>query len=457
MSCDDVAIQACNISKCFAIYDSPRDRLKQFMVPRTRQLLGLTPKQYYREFWALKDVSLEVNKGETMGVVGRNGSGKSTLLQIICGTLHPSSGTIETRGRIAALLELGAGFNPEFTGRENVYLNGSLLGLSMSEIENRFDQIAAFADIGNFIDQPIKTYSSGMTVRLAFAVSASIDPDILVIDEALAVGDIRFQAKCFNRLKQLQNSGTAILFVSHSTDQIVKHCKNALLLDRGTMIEVGKPKAITNRYMDLLYGVESKSTAATDNTIGPADIVHAEQIISVHSDRTPFLPDAIDRFAERPGYNPAEYRWGQGGARILDFRLFDKGTQDTVQLYADEEYTLHAKIYLDEIKNPVFGFYIKTIDGLLITGANSRDYAVDRSTCELTFNAGQLYVVSFSLFPRLASGEYMISIGVAEDFEGELSPLDRRYDSILIHVINRQPYFGLVDLGSRCSVKSLSQ
>ena len=194
----EIAIKVENLSKCYHIYDQPRDRLKQMILPRMQRAIGMQPRQYFREFWALKDVSFEVKKGETVGIIGRNGSGKSTLLQMVCGTLNPTSGSIQTSGRIAALLELGSGFNPEFTGRENVYLNGAVLGLSRDEIDVRFDEIAAFAEIGEFIDQPVKTYSSGMMVRLAFAVAINVDPQILVVDEALSVGDELFQRKCFS-------------------------------------------------------------------------------------------------------------------------------------------------------------------------------------------------------------------------------------------------------------------
>lgn len=258
---EKIAIRVVNLSKCYHIYDRPRDRLLQ-MLMRGR-------KQFYREFWALKDISFEVKKGETVGIVGRNGSGKSTLLQLICGTLNPTSGIIQTNGRIAALLELGSGFNPEFTGRENVYMNAALLGLSKEEVDARFNDITTFADIGQFIDQPVKTYSSGMVVRLAFAVQSQINPDILVVDEALAVGDAKFQSKCFERLRQLKENGTSILLVTHSSEQIVTHCSNAILLDNGVQVETGEPKRVINRYMDLLFGKEKQTR---DNS--PANTVN---------------------------------------------------------------------------------------------------------------------------------------------------------------------------------------
>jgi lipopolysaccharide transport system ATP-binding protein len=229
----DFAIRVSNLSKCYQIYDTPRDRLKQFIAPWVQRVVKHTPKPYFSEFWALRDVSFNIKRGETVGIIGRNGSGKSTLLQLICGTLTPTSGRVETNGRIAALLELGSGFNPEFTGRENVYMNGRILGLSQEEINDCFDDIAAFADIGEFIEQPVKTYSSGMFVRLAFAVQAHIDAQIVIVDEALAVGDVFFRQKCYARLNKLRESGTAILLVSHAMGDIEQFCEYAILLEIG--------------------------------------------------------------------------------------------------------------------------------------------------------------------------------------------------------------------------------
>lgn len=232
----DHAIRVNGVSKYFPIYDTPRDRLKQMLLPRLARLFARVPRSYHREFWALHDVSFDIRRGETVGIIGRNGAGKSTLLQIICGTLEPSAGVVETHGRIAALLELGAGFNPEFTGRENVFMNGAILGLSHAEVARRFDEIAAFADIGDFIEQPVKTYSSGMYVRLAFAVQACVDPDILIVDEALAVGDIGFQYKCFKRMEALKKKGATILMVTHATGSILEYADRCIVLDGGRVV-----------------------------------------------------------------------------------------------------------------------------------------------------------------------------------------------------------------------------
>ncbi|HEX5944009.1 MAG TPA: ABC transporter ATP-binding protein [Anaerolineales bacterium] len=250
---DDAAICVHKVSKCYHLYDRPHDRLKQFIVPHVRRLMGREPKNYAREFWALSDVSFNVKKGETVGVIGRNGSGKSTLLQIICGTLTPTSGTVNTNGRTAALLELGAGFNPEFTGRENIYMNGALLGLSQEEIDSRIDDIAAFADIGQFIEQPVKTYSSGMYVRLAFAIAINVQPQILIVDEVLAVGDARFQAKCMKRIKVIQESGASILFVSHDVGSVRTLCERAIWLECGRLHMDGDVFPVTGRYIEHLF------------------------------------------------------------------------------------------------------------------------------------------------------------------------------------------------------------
>ena len=262
----DIAIKVENLSKCYQIYEQPRDRLKQFVMPRLQRGLGGQPKQYYREFWALKDVSFEVKKGETVGIIGRNGSGKSTLLQIICGTLNPTGGTVTTHGRIAALLELGSGFNPDFTGRENVYINGAVLGLSRDELDICFDQIIAFADIGDFIEQPVKTYSSGMQMRLAFAVSVSVEPDILVVDEALAVGDMAFQQKCLQRLADLKEKGTTILMVSHDIMLIRNYCSYAIYIDCGVMKCDGDAELIGEAFIQDMH-VERQGVAGANDVL----------------------------------------------------------------------------------------------------------------------------------------------------------------------------------------------
>ncbi len=293
MSFNDVAISVQGIHKRYEIYANPRDRLKQFLLPRLQRSAGRMPQQYFREFWAVKDVSFQIKKGETVGIIGRNGSGKSTLLQMICGTLTPTSGTVETRGRIAALLELGSGFNPEFSGRENVYLNAAVLGLSKQDIDRRFDAIAAFADIGPFIDQPVKAYSSGMLARLAFAVAVEVDPDVLVIDEALSVGDMAFQEKSFTRMKRIRDAGTSILFVSHSPSAVRNFCDRAIWLDKGHMRAIGERLSVCDQYqhaMEDCIRQESRSQVGVPaNALTVRDIsVDADptiRVVAIRSDK----------------------------------------------------------------------------------------------------------------------------------------------------------------------------
>jgi len=260
----EIAIKVDNLSKCYQIYDKPRDRLMQ--------MLHRGKRTYYREFWALRDVSFQIKRGETVGIIGRNGSGKSTLLEIICGTLSPTSGHIATTGRIAALLELGSGFNPDFTGRENIYMNGAVLGLAKEEIDSRFESIVSFADIGDFIDQPVKTYSSGMYVRLAFAIQANVDPEILIVDEALAVGDAYFVHRCMLRFHELKRSGTTILFVSHDANAVRNLCERVVWLNNGTMQAVGDASKVVDQYLAYVFDqkIVSPTTIGRDNNFDTA-------------------------------------------------------------------------------------------------------------------------------------------------------------------------------------------
>ena len=253
----DIAIKVENLNKCYQIYDQPRDRLKQFCLPGFQRLLGLPAKNFYQEFWAVRDVSFDVKKGEAVGIIGRNGSGKSTLLQMIAGTLHPTSGVVSTQGRIAALLELGSGFNPNFTGRENVYLSGAVLGFTRDQLDNKFDAIVGFADIGLHLDQPVKTYSSGMMLRLAFAVQVQVEPDILIIDEALAVGDALFQKRCFQRIEKLLSEGTTLLFVSHDQESVRTLTNQAVFLNKGRIAAYGTSSEVVLEYRKQLHIDES--------------------------------------------------------------------------------------------------------------------------------------------------------------------------------------------------------
>jgi len=313
MSSDDIAIRVTNLSKRYEIYATPHDRLKQFVLPRLRGIAGKARKQYFREFWALKDISFEVKKGETFGIVGRNGAGKSTLLQILCGTLTPSSGSVEINGRVAALLELGAGFNPEFTGRENVYMNASVLGLSSEEIAARFEDIAAFADIGDFIEQPVKTYSSGMYVRLAFSVAINVEPQILVVDEALSVGDLAFQNKCILKIKELRDKGTTLLFVAHDLSVLQMICDRVAWLEKGEIVIIGDAVAVCQDYYAGIVGTQT------------GEIIQTAVIPQKETGMAKFVEIAFDGVAENPSFrvgDPIRFRFAVKAAKPLGRSVF---------------------------------------------------------------------------------------------------------------------------------------
>lgn len=451
MSSNQPAISVRNVSKCFITYDKPHDRLKQALVPRLQHWMGQKKVAHYgKEFWALRDINFEVNRGETVGIVGRNGSGKSTLLQIICGTLSPTHGEIETRGRVAALLELGSGFNPEFTGRENVYLNAAVLGLTREEVNERFDAIAGFADIGDFLDQPVKAYSSGMAVRLAFAVQAQVDPEILVVDEALSVGDAKFQAKCFERLRQLKENGTSILLVTHSSEQVVTHCSRGILLEKSRIEMVGESRAVINRYTDILFGKHNATVQSKSLDLAESARAHVKsnEILDIR------LKFEEDTYSTRNGYNRHEYRWGDGAARIVDFHLSsdDRVYPNTIQ--CGEKVELYLAVMFNKlIVNPIVGFTIKTKEGVTVYGTNS--YLLECAFTENLGRPGSALRACLKFKCALGPGDYFISIGIASRSGEEIIPHDRRYDSIHFVVEPVENLFGLIDLEASMEINSV--
>jgi lipopolysaccharide transport system ATP-binding protein len=356
----DVVIKVENIGKCYQIYEKPSDRLKQFIFPKIQWLLGIKPKPYFKEFWALKDISFEVRKGESLGIIGRNGSGKSTLLQIICGLLEPSTGRVEVKGRVAALLELGSGFNPEFTGRENIYLNASLLGLTPDEINNSIESIILFADIGLHIDQPVKTYSSGMLVRLAFAVQAQVNPDILVVDEALAVGDAVFQHKCALRIAELQASGTILLFVSHESASVSAFCDLALLLHHGDNIALGQSKFVIETY---LAQVKNEIYVASDKQ----GTFRAQAFLENK-------PALLSNSIQGVSLKNISARIGTGEAKIEHINLFNKeGDTSISSIMTGQPFRFRVRLKAaSHIEHPVLCYRIDSLKGLQLTGSTSK-------------------------------------------------------------------------------------
>lgn len=411
---DDIVIRVQNLSKCYQIYDTPRDRLKQFVVPRLQDLAGKTPRQYFREFWALKDVTFEVKKGETVGIIGRNGSGKSTLLQMICGTLNPTSGSIQTNGRIAALLELGSGFNPEFTGRENVYLNGSVLGLARTQVDERFADIAAFADIGDFIEQPVKTYSSGMMVRLAFAVIAHVDADILVIDEALSVGDAFFTQKCMRFLRDFMEHGT-VLFVSHDTASVRNLCNRAIWIDNGKVEQSGTPKDVCELYLEAFFEanqgshVAKRSRAQQEPDVDPPRRDQRQGFLNASNLRNDlevfrFIPDAAS--------------FGKRQAEIVDVAFLGPEGNQLSWIVGGEDVVLRIRaIAYAPLASVIIGFHIKDRLGQTLFGDNTFLSYMDEPVKSIV---GDEIVAEFRFqMPRLSSGDYSVSTAIADGTQQE--------------------------------------
>jgi len=425
-----------HLSKVYPLYADKRDRLVEALDPFRRKR--------HTDFYALRDVSFAVEKGESIGIIGVNGSGKSTLLKVLTGVLSPSAGRVEVLGRVSALLELGAGFHPERTGRENVYFQGTLQGLGKKEIDAYLPAVIEFADIGEFIDQPVKLYSSGMYIRLAFAAAIQGNPDILIVDEALSVGDVRFQRKCFQYIETMKARGTTFIFVSHATEQVVTHCTRALLLSYSRLLLDDKPRVVVNRYLDFLFGRESKADKDAPAAV-QTDVTPVDGHVSRCPQLTTFLTsqDTQDRFSQNSFYNHYEYRWGNKDATILDVYVTSSG--DPQHIRPDDVLALHIKVFFAvSVIRPIFGCTIKTREGVTIYGSNSEgnDSAIPYESIE----AGKMAHVTFSFRCGLAPGEYFVSLGVAR-MQDEVVPLDRRYDSLLLAVHGPADFFGLADLG----------
>ena len=410
------------VTKCYETYRKPIHRLWQ-------SLFGNEQRQWCDEFWALKGIDLQVGKGETVGIVGRNGSGKSTLLQIIAGILQPTEGEVETHGRISALLELGAGFNPEFTGMENARLNASIMGLSREEFHKKLPDIVEFCGLGEFLHRPVKTYSSGMFVRLAFAVAINMNPDILIIDEALAVGDVRFQRKCFRRLDELKESGVSILFVTHSTDSVIKYCDRAIMLDEGELKMTGSPKDVVQAYLELMF--DSDVDVSKPVVIDPANY-------SVDFDPT------VDHCPKQRTYNVNEHRWGDGRAKICNYEVLCNGGPCNGLVQRGDEILIRMSVLFEQaVQDLIYGVTVKTNDGNAIYGTNSRL----NGSMPTYQQGGDLVSIEFKLTLNLLAGDYFVSLGVAQDHHDKDNiAIDRRYDMIHLHVAQTSEAFGFAAL-----------
>ncbi|OYD91098.1 ABC transporter ATP-binding protein [Nostoc sp. 'Peltigera membranacea cyanobiont' 210A] len=398
---EELAISLKNVSKCFKRYARPVDRLKEILVPG---------KSYAQEFWALRDVSFDVNKAETMGIIGRNGAGKSTLLQMICGTLTPTNGEVQVNGRVAALLELGAGFNPEFTGRENVYMNGAIMGLSRQDVDERFDKVAAFADIGDFIEQPVKSYSSGMYVRLAFASAIHVDPDILIVDEALSVGDMFFQAKCMTRMKQMMDTGVTVLFVSHDVGAVKSLCRQAILLSHGELITSGSANQVVEKYFSMK--VESEQVILKQDKL-KNDSIDSELL--VQSDEHSFVNN-LD-FLKRAAFQ----RIQNGKASFINVQILNEEGKKISNLDYGQNLILrmHIEIY-EDIEELVFGYHIRDKNGADIVYSDSE---IEDKTLK-SVKQGERYIIDWKFKATLIQGIYNISCVLSIPIQFEIAVVD---------------------------------
>ena len=404
----NVVIRAQNLGKCYEVYKKPVDRIWQQFVGKRKKL--------YREFWALSGVDFEVRRGETVGIIGRNGSGKSTLLQLICGTLTPTEGSVQVHGKVAALLELGAGFNPDFTGRENVILNASIMGLSRKQIDDKFGSIISFADIGEFIDQPVRSYSSGMYVRLAFAIAAHLDADILVVDEALAVGDAFFTQKCMRFLREFKKHGT-VLFVSHDTESILSLCHRAIWLEHGKVKKIGTAKDVAEAYLEAYFEAnQGASNLASGGQRSPSKEV---QKSSIRDQRLQYINSSnLRNDLEIFSFDPESAGFGRGEARIIHVGLADEDDHQLSWVVGGEMVKLCVGVdFFNDLSSIILGFYIKNNLGQMIFGDNTYlTYALD----PITVSSGDYIKAVFNFqMPILPVGNYSITAAVASGTQDE--------------------------------------
>lgn len=428
------AIHISHVNKMYKLYRGNKDRLLDTFFPSKK-------KERYSKHFALNDVSFDVKKGECVGIIGTNGSGKSTMLKIITGVLTPTTGEVEVQGRISALLELGAGFNQEYTGIENIYLNGTMMGYEKEEIDARMEEILSFADIGDFVYQPVKTYSSGMFVRLAFAVAINIDPEILIVDEALSVGDVFFQAKCYKKFEEFKEAGKTILFVSHDLGAINRYCDRAILLNRGVKVDEGTPKDMINLYKKILVGAKDAQKAGVEG-----DVVAREALLE--ADR-----QIKDDFVSATSVNPDRIEYGDSKAEIFDFVIEDEEGNAVSSVIKGDTFTVRSRVRFNEdIKDPIFTMSFKTVKGIEVTGTNTMFEKVDTGLCKV----GEEYEASFTQEMNMQGGEYLLSISLTSFEDGNLVAHHRLYDVASVTVISSKDTVGFYDTNSRVEVKKIN-
>ena len=436
---DVPAIEVKDVVKIYKLYDKPKDRLKE--------AFGLGRKQVHKLHYALNGISMNISRGETVGIIGTNGSGKSTILKIITGVLHPTSGEVHVDGRISALLELGAGFNQEYNGIDNVYLNGTMMGFSEKEIDSKLPEILEFADIGDYVFQPVKTYSSGMFVRLAFAVAINIEPEILIVDEALSVGDVFFQAKCYHKFEEFKRLGKTIVFVSHDLSSISKYCDRVFLLNKGILLGVGTPKVMIDAYKRVLVGQyelpvqEEKDSILNDGELREA----AERSLGGKGRMTSDSGKKAAGSAE----NPDLLEYGTKQAVIEEYYLTDDRGVRTTAVIKGSEFTLHMRVrFYDHVPAPIFAFSFKNVIGTEITGTNSM---IEKAFLECA-ESGQVKDITFTQRMSLQGGEYLLSMGVTGYNKDTFEVYHRLYDALDITVVSDKNTVGYYDMDSRVIV-----
>ena len=439
-----LAISAKQITKVYKLYDKPSDRL--------REALGLKRGNLHKEHYALKGVDLSIYKGETVGIIGTNGSGKSTILKIITGVLNPTAGELKVNGRISALLELGAGFNMEYNGIENIYLNGTMMGFSEKEIDAKLQNILDFADIGDFVYQPCKTYSSGMFVRLAFAVAINIEPEILIVDEALSVGDVFFQAKCYHKFEEFKQMGKTILFVSHDLSSIAKYCDRVVLLNKGTKLGEGSPKEMIDAYKQVLVGQyeipEEEESLLQDQELNELAAKNADGKAKKGDNTKTVAEKKLS--AEVLGINEKALEYGTKEGEITEFFVTDKKGTKTSAIIKGEEFTLHMKVKFNgDVIAPIFAFTLKDKHGTEITGTNSM---IEKAFLD-SVKKGEVKEITFTQNLDLQGGEYLISLGVT-GYEGDkFQVYHRLYDVLNLTVVSDKNTVGYYDMNSKVVVK----
>ena len=434
-----------DVTKTYKLYNKPSDRL--------RENFSITHKNYHRDHDALQGISLDVYKGECVGIIGTNGSGKSTLLKIVTGVVAPTSGTLEIKGKISALLELGAGFNQEYTGIENIYLNGTMVGFTKEEMDGKLQSIIDFADIGEFINQPVKTYSSGMFARLAFAVAINVDPDILIVDEALSVGDIFFQSKCYQKFMDLKEAGKTILFVSHDLGSIIKYCDRSLLIHHGKQIAVGKSSEIVDIYKKILVNqFDEKDVEKLLNKENPEENDNKEN--SEHEDAADEINETenlqtneLDGIWKNQMLNNSNaVTYGNGVADIIDYAIIDEKGKLNFSISKGSNFSIRMKIqFYQDVKQPIFAYTLKDVKGTEITGTNTM---LEKQTIDQV-KAGEIVTVNFDQNMCLQSGNYLLALGCTGFENGNFTVYSRLYDVCNLQVVSDHDTVGYVDMGTK--------